>query len=399
MLITACDPGPARPSVDEMASRYIRLTQELARHDPSLIDHWLTDAPPVPDGGRRPVPSLTLEIEALVEHVEQVTLDLPSEARPRVDWLQGQARALRLAARRLMGESIPFDSEARLAFGVTPARADLFAADRARERLEGLLTGPGTLADRLAAFQARFAVADARRDAVMQAAVAACREAARDALPLPEDEAVELAFVDGLPWDGHARYLGAHRTRIEVNGSQALDLTRAVRLACHEGYAGHHVQHILTADDLVGRRHWPERALVPGFGPALLVAEGTADAATDLALPPDTRRAVYRTLAGVAGFDAATTEDVDRLVEVEEAQRGLEPLIGDIARDYLDNRINATEAARRLEAEVLMPAPEGFVFFIERRRTRVLAYAEARRLAHARLATTGLAGVKAVMLQ
>jgi hypothetical protein len=399
MVLTACAPAPARPSLDEIASRYIRLTQELARHDPSLIDHWLTEAPPAPDGGRRPVASLALAIESLVRQVEEVTFDAPPEARPRAEWLQGQIRALRLAARRLMGDSLPFDSEARLAFDLTPGRADLFVADRAREGLERLLPGSGTLAERLAAFRARFAVADERRDAVMQAAMTACREATRDAVPLPDDESIELAFVDGLPWDGHARYLGGHRTRIEVNGSQALDLTRAVRLACHEGYAGHHVQHIVTADDLVGQRNWPERALVPGFGPALLVAEGAADAATDLALPPDQRRAVYRTLAEVAGFDAATREDVDRLVEVEEAQRGLEPLIGDIARDYLDSRINATEAARRLEAEALMPAPEGFVFFIERRRTRILAYTDARRLAHARLGAAGLAGVKALMLQ
>ena len=83
---------------------------------------------------------------------------------------------------------------------------------------------------------------------------------------------------------------------------------------------------------------------------------------------------------------------------MEEAQAALEPLIGDIAREYLDNRINATTAAERLEREVLLPGAEAFVFFIERRRTRILAYTEGRRLVLERLGQTGLSGLHAVFV-
>ena len=67
----------------------------------------------------------------------------------RAEWLQGQARALQLAAGRLLGDSVPFDAEARLAFGLSPERADRFEADRAREALARELPGEGPLPARL----------------------------------------------------------------------------------------------------------------------------------------------------------------------------------------------------------------------------------------------------------
>ena len=91
------------------------------------------------------------------------------------------------------------------------------------------------------------------------------------------------------------------------------------------------------------------------------------------------------------GSRSLEADDFARLIRIEDAQAAIEPLIADIAREYLDNRITAAAAAERLEQEVLMPAAEAFVFFIERRRTRILAYTEGRRLARERLGTPDLA--------
>lgn len=398
MWLAACQAAPGRPDLDAIAGRYSRLTQDLARHDPSLIDHWLVEPPPA-GGARQPVAMLRRDVDELATDAEAAGAEVEGLARERAAWLSGQARALQLVARRLLGESLPFDTEARLALGITPERADLFRADRARETLARELPGEGVLAARLAAFRARFEAPLAARDALMRAALAACRETAGAALSLPADDAIEVAFVDSLPWDAHARYLGGHRTRIEVAGGGPLDLTRALRLACHEGAAGHHAQHIWAADELVRRRGWREHEFVAGFGPALLMAEGAAEAGTDLAMPADHRLRVYHeTLAPAAGLSDLGRDDLARLIRIEEAQAALEPLIGDIAREYLDNRINAATAAERLEREVLMPNAEAFVFFIERRRTRILAYTEGRRRALERLGPAGLAALKDLFL-
>jgi hypothetical protein len=398
LLLAACRTTAPPPDLESVASRYIQLTRELARHDPSLLDHWLSEPPAANPDARRPVSTLRLAIDAVARDAAAAVPESSGQARMRAEWLAGQTRALQLAAERLLGESLPFDTEARRAFGITPMPADRFQADRALETVAQTLPGQGSLAERLARFRSRFQVPRPARDRVMRAALDACREAVRGPLPLPDDERVEFAFVDDLPWDAHARYLGAHRTRIDIHGSAPLDLTRALRLACHEGYAGHHAQHIWLADELVAARGWQEYALVPGFGPALLVAEGAAEAGTELAMPPDRRAEVYaHTLAPAAGL-TATMEDFARLVRVEQARAVLEPLIGELAREYLDNRANAATTAERLERDALVASGEAFVPFIERRRTRVLAYTEGRRLVMERLAGAGLPGMHGIFV-
>ena len=191
------------------------------------------------------------DIDALTAESERAVLATTGAPRARATHLQAQLKALSLAARRLLGESMPFDAEATLGLGVNAARADLEQVVRARDALEQELPGTGALAERVSAFRRRFVVPEARREAVMRLALEQCRAATAAAMPLPGDESIDLAFVAGLPWDAHARYLGGHRTRIEVNASRPLDLARALRLACHEGYAGHHAQYIWTADELV----------------------------------------------------------------------------------------------------------------------------------------------------
>jgi hypothetical protein len=394
-----CAPAAPQPGLDAIASGYIGLAQDLARHDPTLIDHWLTQPAPAATASRQPVIVLQATAEALGRDLAAIQPRVSGIDAARARWLDGQTRALQLAVRRLLGESVPFDEEARQAFGMMPGRAEPTAIARARDQLERGLPGTGPLSERLPAFKARFQVPRAARDAVMRAALDACREATRDAVHLPADEEVETAFIGNLPWDAHARYLGAHRTRLDINGSAPLDLTRALHLACHEGYAGHHVQHIWLADELIAARGWREYALVPGFGPALLIAEGAAEAGAELALPPERRAAIYLGhLAPAAGLVRLTAADLERLVRVEEALAALEPLIADIARDYLDGRMNAAAAAERLEHDALVADAAALVAFVERRRTRILAYTLGRRVATDRVAASGFTGLHALLV-
>jgi hypothetical protein len=399
MLFAACavPAPPIEPAVDlsAVAARYLSLVQDLARHDPSLVDHWLTE-PPAPAAARRPVFTIGRDIDALLDESERAVLVTTGATRVRATHIQSQLKALSLAARRLLGESLPFDAEAALGLGVNAERADLEQVLRARDALDAELPGAGALAERVSAFRRRFVVPDARRETVMRLALDQCRAATAEAMPLPADESIDLALVAGLPWDAHARYLGRHQTRIEVNADRPLDLARALHLACHEGYAGHHAQYIWTADELVTARGWREYALVPGFGPKLALAEGAAEAGASLAMPYERRVAVYRDhLAPAAGL---RTTDVDRLARVEVHLTAIEQMIGDIARDYLDNQIHTSDAIGRLSQEALVADPEGFVMFIERRRTRVLAYSAGRRAVLHALADRRLAGMRDLLL-
>ena len=365
--------------VDAIAERYVRATLALSQHDRSLVDDWRGPESWNP-GPRRPVAELLPEVEQLQQHIDAAASDISSPAEyARVHYLAGQIRGLRFAMDRQLGRAASIDDQAAAEFNVTFPPLDRAAIDRVHEQLRQALPGDGALDERVAALRRATTVLRERRIVVLSGAVDACRGAAAKVVPLPKDESVNIVFRSGIPWDAFARYEGQHRTDIEINDDGELDMSRAVRLACHEAYPGHHVQHLLI-DRLHGERRWPELLLSPGFGPHLLLTEGAAEVAADLALRRDARATLYRErLFPAAGLDVA---HVDRLVAVEDLLIQLLPVVTDVARQYLDSAITQQQALDRLRIEALVANPPAALAFIEQRRARALVYGEGRRVVY-----------------
>ena len=384
-------PAGPPPTLDQVAEGYVRVALQLAQHDPDLVDDWRGPEEWKP-GPRTPVAPILEQVRLLRRTLDSVSGTATGVDRYRAAYLDGQLAALASAAGRLLGETQAFDDEAREAVGVTtPFRTDPAAMASARDALAHLLPGDGLLDQRYAAYKARMAVSEARIDAVLREALAACREVTTAAMALSADEHVEVVLGGGSRWDGFARYLGGHRTRIEINRQSAFDVTRALRLACHEGYPGHHVQYLRIDDELVVGRGWREFGLSPGFGPHLVFAEGTAEAAADAAFPSMEREALYRErLLPAAGLPAG---EAARLVQVEDLIAVLEPAIADISRAYLDNTITHAQATERLRSEALTQEPGALLAFAERRRARLLAYPEGRARARTSMGRDGLAAI------
>jgi len=395
VAIAGCSvPAPRPRPLPEIAEGYVRVALQVAQHNRDLVDEWRGPASWRP-GPREPVAPLVARIGALRNELARTTAASAVD-RDRAAYLAGQLRALEVMTRRLLGQSGTFNDEAREAFGIEPTRPNAASEARAREAVARELPGSEPLRDRYASFKRRFVVRPDRARAVMQAALAACRKATAGVIPLPADEGVELRFVSDTTWDGYAIYLGNHRSRIDVNEGGTLDVTRALRLACHEGYPGHHVQNLIIDDALVGGRGWDEFRLQPGFGPHVLITEGAAEAAADAAFPPAAREAVYRdVLLPAAGLPVT---EAARLVRVEEAMAVLEPIIPAVARDYLDGRLSQSAAVDRLRDEALTPDPVALLSFAEHRRTRVLAYPVGRALLRPALGA-GLAGLRVVFAE
>lgn len=369
---TAACSTPPPATLDDLAEQYVRVALQVAQHDPSLVEQWRGAEAWLP-GPRQPVAPLLERITALRHTLDRVAEPAAADRR---DYLASQLAALELAARRLLGESGTFAGEAHAGFGLAAEVADEALAAASRDALNAELPGAQPLVERYAAYRTRLRVPAATAEALMQAALEACRTVTREAYGLPADESIELVFADQSPWDGHAQYLGSHRTRITINRSAAMDVSRALRLACHEGYPGHHWQFMAIDDELVQRRGWREFDLAPMFGRHLLVNEGAAEAATDLAFPSAARAALYReVLFPLAGLPLS---EVDRLVRVEDLIASLEPTAVGIIGDYLDGRAAHSAAAARLRDEALTLEPDALLAFAERFRTRVLAYSGGR---------------------
>lgn len=389
-FVTALSCASRPPALDAIAEGYVRAALELSQHDPSLVEQWRGPESWHP-GPRRPVAEIQRDVDQLQLRIEAAASRLASGVdAARARYLAAQIRALRYAVGRQLGRAASVDEQARDEFNAIFPPLDRSAIARAHQQLAQVVPGKGVLADRVLALRQAATVPRERRLAVLTKALDACRHAVPAAIVLPDDERVDMIFKADLPWHAFARYQGQHRTDLEVHDDSDLDVSTAFRLACHEGYPGHHVQHLLI-DRLFGERQWPELLLTPGFGTHLLLTEGAAEVAADLALTAEQRVALYRdVLLPIAGLDAAPAET---LVHVDELLVELLPVVTAVARDYLAGAITRAAAVDRLKNEALVANPDGTVAFIERRRARALVYGEGRRVIQAAVPARDLAAL------
>ena len=411
MALTGCHVGstvavpPAGPGA--LAERYTRLALQLAKHQPSLVDAWL--GPPAwVEGSRVPAPALRAKaaqlltdveaflasdawrgrVEALVSETTPASLGVPTEL-SRASYVHGQVRALDEAAGRLVGESHRIKDEALRTFGLFAPPRDAVRLDAVRQLLSEALPGTGTLAERHAAFRRAAAVPPERVEAVFRAAVGWCGRASATVLPLPEGATLTTRAEETSGWAAFSRPTGPRTSDLWVAKSGGADAAHLLQLAAHEGTPGHHAQHVLATAELVDARGWTERQLHPAFGPHRLFAEGAAEAGADLLMPQDVRERVCGEIllpaAGQSAAGAATLVRVERLV----AELDLE--VAYVAADYLDTSLSMDAATNRLRDDALVLDPAGMLSFVEKERSRVLAYPVGRRRVAARLEVAGSA--------
>ena len=386
----SCSVAPA--TFDTIAEGYVRTSLGLAQHDPSLVEAWRGPASWRP-GPRVPVAQLLDQIGNLDRRLAVARSDISSGTEyARGRFLAGQLKALRFAAERLLGRAASIDQQAREEFDTEFSRLDQGAADAVHEALRRLIPGEQPLPIRLDRLRRETIVPAERRADVLSRALDACRTATMAAVTMPHDERVRAVFRSGLKWDAFARYMGNRMTDIEIDDGGALDVSRAFKLACHEGYPGHHVQHLLI-DRLYEERRWQELLMAPGFGPYLLFLEGAAEVGADLALTAPQREHLYHDdLFPAAGLK---TDHVNTLIQVEGLLPELLPVVTDVARQYLEGAITQERAIDRLANEALLSNPQGTLAFIERRRARALVYGEGRRIVYGLIETRDLAGLHA----
>jgi hypothetical protein len=391
-LLPACS-CTARPATfDAIAEGYVRASLKLAQHDPSLVEDWRGPESWRP-GPRQPVAQLQDEISELERQLAVVRYDISSgQEHARGQYLAAQVRALGFAAERQLGRAASIDDQARDEFAVAFPPLDQAAMTRTHDALNRLLPGDQPLAARMEGLRRSTIVPTDNRGHVIGLSLDACRQPTAVVIELPKDERVRGLFRSGMEWDAFARYAGDRVTDLEINNDVTLDVSRAFRIACHEGYPGHHVQHVLI-DRLFEQRRWPELQLVPGFGPHLLLLEGAAEVGADLALSPSQREQFYRDqLFPAAGLKA---DRVNTLIQVEGHLQDLLPVVTDVARQYLGGSVTQERAVERLANDALVANPQGTLAFIERRRARALVYGEGRRVIYGLMKTRDLAGLYA----
>ena len=161
---------------------------------------------------------------------------------------------------------------------------------------------------------------------------------------------------------------------IQVNLDLPIFIERAVELAAHEGYPGHHVYNCLLESELVNKKKWMEFTAYPLFSPQSLIAEGTANYGVKMTMPGITRIEFEKdVLFPLAGLDAA---EADRYYELLELTEKLSYAGNEAARNYLDGNWSGKKAVGWLTEYGLM-SPERAaqrLKFIEKYRSYVINY-------------------------
>ncbi|HEX3276113.1 MAG TPA: hypothetical protein VHR43_14750, partial [Gemmatimonadales bacterium] len=363
--------------LDAVARRYVVLGLSLGRHDANYVDAYYG-----PDSLRQVAAAESLSVARVRASAESLMAVLgdsvPAYSDPLVRlrhrYLRVQLGAMASRARMLEGERLGFDAEAAALYDATPPHYPDAHFDSLLGRLDSLLPGRGSLAERYHRFEDRLTIPAGRVDTVFKAAIAACRARTLAHIALPSGERFDLEYVKGTPWNAYNWYKGGYHSLIQVNLDFPVPLDRAVDLACHEGYPGHHVYNALLEQALAHDRGWVEISMYPLFSPQSLIAEGSANYGIDMAFPPAARAAFERdSLFPLAGLDPSVAE---RNAAVRAVVERLNYARNEVARRYLDGAVDSA-GARALMQRFWLSSPAAAaktVRFIDTYRSYVINY-------------------------
>ena len=379
LLATAALAGqaaqPATP-MNTIAEQYVKLVLAVGQHDADYVDAFYGPAEWKTDAARQRVP--LAEIDATAARLGTAIADVREEgdelAQLRREYLRRQLEALRARVRMLQGAKLTFDEESQALYdAVAPRHPDSYFADLVNE-IDRALPGTGPLIERYDAFRQKFIVPPDRVARVFDRAIAECRGRTLAHVTLPADEHFTVEYVTGKPWSGYNWYQGGFRSLIQVNTDLPIYIDRAIDLACHEGYPGHHVYNALLEQHLVRERGWVEFTIYPLFSPQSLIAEGTANYGIEVAFPGAERLAFERdVLFPVAGLDPSQAEAYARVRTLVDrlAYAGNEA-----ARRYLNGEIDRAAAAAWMSRYAMSSpkAAEQRTHFFDTYRSYVINY-------------------------
>ena len=356
-MLWACGENPGNMTVDEIATEYVKLVLLVGQYDSDFVDaYYGPDAlkPQTPVSGDVQFP--TEEFMDQCTHLEQALADVDvSQAedlvKTRIQLLQKQLMAVKTKVAMLGGSTFSFDEEAMMLYDAEPPHIPLDTFDVLLTNLDQLLAGKGSLQERYQSFSQQFIIPTDKLDAVFQAAIQEARIRTNRHYDLPANENFVVEYVNDKSWSGYNYYQGDGQSLIQLNTDFPIYIERAIDLACHEGYPGHHVFNALLEKNLVVEKGWVEFSVYPLFSPQSLIAEGSANYGIDVAFPGRERLAFDKAvLYPLAGIDTALA---DTYHQIQELRSRLNYAGNEAARSYLNGDITREQAAAMLEKYLL----------------------------------------------
>ncbi|MEO6288065.1 MAG: hypothetical protein ABIN80_06550 [Dyadobacter sp.] len=382
VLLNACTSKTGESSekaaFDQISVDYVKIGLTIGQYDGDFVDaYYGPDSlkPAQKPGPVFPKDSLILRITKLRTALADLAGKTANDSlKHRAGWMTSQLIAFERRVRIFSGEYAPFDVESKELFdAVAPAYTERHFQSLIA-RLDSILPGKGSLPDRFQKMASRFLIPKTKIDTIFKTAIAEARKRTLQHYKLPSQENFQLEYVTDKPWSGYNWYKGNYKSLIQINVSQPIFIERAIDLACHEGYPGHHVYNALLEKNFFHDKGWTEISLYPLFSPQSLIAEGSANFGISLAFPGDEQKQFCKNvLIPLAGLDTAGT---DAYFEALEIKSELNYARNEVARGLLSKKMSEPEVIRWLTDYCLLTEKGAIVYFnfIKKYRSYVINY-------------------------
>lgn len=363
--------------MNNVAESYVKLVLAVGQHDPDYVDAYY-GPPEWRQTAKAENKSLDQIGQAAASSLAELKAGDMLQADPmlqlRHQYLLKQLQSLMTRVELVSGKKMRFDDEAKALYDVDPPTYPESHFSQILKNLETLLPGRGDLLQRYECFKSEFIIPNYRLDTVFSAAISEARQRTKARIPLPASETFKVEYVKDKSWSGYNWYKGDYYSLIEINTDLPIYIDRAVDLACHEGYPGHHVYNVLLEENLLRKRKWIEFSIYPLFSPQSLIAEGTANFGIEVAFPGTGRVEFERSvLFPLAGLDPSRAGEYH---EVADLVAKLSYAGNEAARHYLDGEMTSEAALRWFQAYALLgrARAEQKLRFIDQYRSYLINY-------------------------
>lgn len=332
-------------SLYHIAESYVQLVLSVGLYDDNYVDAYIGDPRVLKQVQieKKPLDEIKKDAETYIEELRAMEMETMEEIiQLRHSRLLRHMQSLVTRVEILGGREMSFEDEAKALYDAEPPRYPEKHFQKIVMDIDNMLPGKGSVTDRYNEFKKEFIIPKEKLDAVFQAVIRECRRRTKEHLELPENESFVVEYVNDKPWEGYNWYKGGGLSLIQVNTDLPVHIDRAVDLAAHEGYPGHHVYSSLLESDMYRRRGWAEFSVYPLFSPQSLIMEGMANFGIEVVFPGDElMKFMKNVLFPIAGMDESR---VEIFYNIHSCARKLVYALNEATRGYLNGVMTRDEA-------------------------------------------------------
>ena len=355
-LLSLCAVGCKMPdktyhaSLSDVADEYVKLALAIGQYDADFVDAYYGPADWAPKKKAKenlPYEEFKWHANSLLSQLAEIDdAEFGELEMLRYSFLNNQINAIQTKLDMMSGKTLPFDVESMALYDAVSPGYPESHYDSLLQRLSDHLPGEGSVADRYLTFSKQFIIPNDKVDTVFKTAIYEARKRVMAKMTLPEDETFVVEYVTDKPWSAYNWYKGNGTSLIQVNTDLPIYIDRAIDLACHEGYPGHHVYNAMLEEHLVNERQWNEFQIYPLFSPQSFIAEGTANFGVEMVFPMKERITYEQeVLFPLAGLN----EDlVEQYYQIQELRSQLNFAEIEVARQYLNRALSWEDAEKQL---------------------------------------------------